>query len=952
MRPKSRRSSENSPDKSSSNNSRFKSRYGDTNTAPKHAPVKLDRLIFRKFFRSALIPIFFIEAFLLILYFGINSYVAKEIEQTLLIITKDNAQKILSGEAWKIDQKMKEVSRLARVMQRDHERFYRDLPNCRAANFNARYGVHANNVYHKLKDNGGSSLYYSSATRIGVTESLKAVCSESLDTVLKAIVDSNPIISQAYLNTSDNMNRLYPFMADAPTQYGPKLVMADYNFYYLADEKHNPERDVKWTEAYLDPAGQGWMISAVVPIYHKNALEGVSGLDVTIEALIKKALDMKPSWATGAFLIDASGMIIAMSPETEKLLDLKELKTHVYDTTISGTVIKPSEYNLNKLRDESLRQQFAKALSEKSKNDMPALTIQGKQYLLHHELIDETGWKLMMLVDQQVIYANIERLNVLSNRIGLAAIALMILFYIIFFFYLLTKSRMLATRIAKPIRQLTKLTSDVGFSKEIEKIDSIGIFEIDALLQNFNKMISELSNRSEQILQSRLQDGLRIKENEILKRQATTDILTNLPNRSLGRELAEQAIKLAARTGSVTATLFLDLDKFKQINDNYGHAMGDLLLKAVANRLQLCLRDSDSLSRLSGDEFMIVLSQVSNQQAIATVCDKILKNLSQPFDIDGLQIRTSFSIGISVFPEDGQDIDTLLRQADIALFEAKRKGRNTYQFFDQKMMDSLRRYTRTRDQLQLALAHNELEVYFQPQVRLDNKALIGVEALVRWNHPTEGLILPGDFISVAEESGLILSIGEFVLLESCKKLSSWQQQGLALCTMAINISPIQFRLEHLQSIILRVFKETSLLPNSIEFELTESVLLNDTSEVKSCFELLHSYDLKLAIDDFGTGYSSLAYLRRFKVDTIKIDKSFIAHLLDNSEAEILVGAIIQLGKGLKLKTLAEGVESQAVAEKLAAMGCDYGQGYFYGRPMTAEEFESTWLADSIRSLEK
>ncbi len=946
MRAKRRRSSEKLPE----GNTSIKSNFGGASAATKHLPVKLNLLIFRKFFKSALIPIFFIEAFLLILYFGINSYVAKEIEQTLLAITKDNAQKILAGEAWKIDQQMKEVSRLARIMQRDHEHFFEELPNCNTANFSARYGVHANGVYHKLKDNGGASLYYSSATHIGASESRKAACSESLDTLLKSIVDSNTIVSQAYLNTSDNMNRLYPFMVDAPTQYGPTLVMKDYNFYYLADEKHDPERDVKWTEAYLDPAGQGWMISAVVPIYHKNVLEGVSGLDVTIDALIKTVLDIKPSWATGAFLIDGGGMIIAMSPEIEKLLDLKELKSHVYDTTISGTVIKPSEYNLNKLKDEGLRHQFVEALKERSNDEMHELIIKDKKYLLHDELIGETGWKLMMLIDKGIIYANIERLNALSNRIGMAAIALMVLFYIVFFFYLLIKSRTLATRIAQPIHQLTKLTSDVGSSKEIEKIDSIGIVEIDALLQNFNKMISELSNRSEQILQSRLQDELRIKENEILKRQATTDILTNLPNRSLGEELAEQAIRLAGRTEGMTAILFLDLDKFKQINDTYGHATGDLLLKAVANRLQLCLRDSDSLSRLSGDEFMIVLSQIINQQAIAAVCEKILKSLSEPFDLDGLQIRTSFSIGISVFPDDGEDIDTLLRQADIALFEAKRKGRNTYQFFDQRMMDSLRRYTRTRDQLQIALANRELEVYFQPQVRLDNRALIGVEALVRWNHPDEGLIMPTDFIQVAEESGLILSIGEFVLIESCKKLESWQKQGLASCNMAVNISPIQFRLEHLQSIILRVFKETRLLPNSLDFELTESVLLDDTDEVKECFDLLHSSNIKLAIDDFGTGYSSLAYLRRFKVDTIKIDKSFVAHLLDNSEAEILVSAIIQLAKGLKLKTLAEGVENQAVADKLAAMGCDYGQGYFYGRPMTAEQFEATWLADSIAPL--
>ncbi len=422
------------------------------------------------------------------------------------------------------------------------------------------------------------------------------------------------------------------------------------------------------------------------------------------------------------------------------------------------------------------------------------------------------------------------------------------------------------------------------------------------------------------------------------------DALTGLPNRVLGKDHADQAIQLAARTGNKVAVLFLDLDKFKLVNDTYGHVLGDLLLKAVAERLHECLRASDSLCRLSGDEFMAVLSQVDNQQAISTVSEKILESLSHPFTLDGHLINTSFSIGIAVFPNDGENTETLLQHADTALFEAKRGGRNVYQFYNPRMSEEVHRHVRVRDELKLALERHELEVYYQPQVRINSRSLVGVEALVRWNHPAHGLTLPGDFISIAEESGLIEPIGELVLRESCLQAARWHHQGIPFGTVAVNLSSIQFNTGHLRQLLPIILDETGLPPDRLELELTESILMKDTEETRICLEFFESYGIKVVIDDFGTGYSSLAYLRRFKVHKLKIDQSFVQHLLDDQESEILVRAIIQMAKSLNLETLAEGIESEVIAAKLADMGCDSAQGRFYGSAMTAEALEKTWKA--------
>ena len=643
---------------------------------PPKPPQSLERLIHGKFLRSALIPLFAIEVLLLALYFGISTYISRESQSTLVNITTDNVRQTLSREAQNIDHQLKEVSRLARIMQRDHEQFYSTLSNCKLSEVHASFARHANGVYYKDIDNGGASLYYAATTLMGPEALRKAACSEQLDTLLKSIVDGNPIVTQAYLNTFDNMNRLYPFMPDAPTQYGPGLQMQDYNFYYLADAKHDPQRDVVWTEAYLDPAGQGWMMSAVVPIYHDGKLEGVSGLDVTIDAFVKTVLSLKLPWPAGKFMVDSQGVILAMSPATEELLGLKELKNHVYNTTIDSTVVKPSEYNLHKLKDPALRERFSNMLDRDKTSGSAFVNIDGHQYLLRHDTIPETGWKLMTMVNEDTILAPVVHLRTLSNRIGWAAIAIMVIFYTLFFFYLLAKARSLAVRIARPIERLSDLTGDVGTDEDIETLTNVGIREIDALSHNFNTMLKELSTRSEQLVQSRVREELRIAEHELLTRLATSDALTGLANRRKAEELMRSEVNRVHRYKETFGLIFLDIDMFKSVNDTYGHATGDEVLRDFAQLLKSNVRISDVVTRWGGEEFVVICINVDTDE-LRKISEK-LRQCVENHNFSGAG-RVTTSVGASLFAA-GDSPDDVMERADQALYEAKNSGRNCCRF--------------------------------------------------------------------------------------------------------------------------------------------------------------------------------------------------------------------------------------------------------------------------------
>ena len=420
------------------------------------------------------------------------------------------------------------------------------------------------------------------------------------------------------------------------------------------------------------------------------------------------------------------------------------------------------------------------------------------------------------------------------------------------------------------------------------------------------------------------------------------DVLTGLPNRILITELLKQAIGSVTPRHTPLAVLCLGLDKFKQVNDTHGHATGDALLKLVSQRLTRCLRKADLLGRLSGDEFMVILDPVQEPGNVVKICEKILAHLAEPFNLPNVQLEISASIGVALYPEHGADHDLLMRHADMALLDAKQDGRNTYSFFHDQMNYKVVHYVQTRDALRLALQRNEFELHYQPQIDLANGRVLGVEALVRWNRPYHGTVMPVNFISIAEESGLIVPLGNWVLREACRQAARWRQAGLAPMVVAVNISQVQFRRGNLENEVIAALKDSGLAPGGLELELTESLLLENADSVLATVRRLKALGVQLSIDDFGTGYSSLSYLQRFNVDKIKIDRSFVMNLLDDQSQVAIVRAMIQMAGSLNLKTIAEGVENTALAEKLKGLGCDEAQGYLYARPLSVAALEQ-WL---------
>lgn len=425
---------------------------------------------------------------------------------------------------------------------------------------------------------------------------------------------------------------------------------------------------------------------------------------------------------------------------------------------------------------------------------------------------------------------------------------------------------------------------------------------------------------------------------ERIEFMAFHDPLTGLPNRRLAMERLELAIALADRSGSRTALMFLDLDNFKTINDSFGHAIGDLLLQAVASRLTHCIRDSDTICRQGGDEFLIVLGNVQDTDAITTVTEKILETLAATFDVEGNELSTSSSIGIAVFPDDGRDIDTLLKRADTAMYHAKEAGRNAYSFFTKQMNLDAVEHQRIRVGLLHALERGEFRLHYQPQIDLASGAVVGAEALIRWNHPERGTLAPEHFIAIAEESGLIVPIGAWVLREACRQAAAWRKSGLPQLVVAVNVSAIQFKRGDLEACVRQALEESGLPPACLELELTESILIHDADQVIATLQRLKLLGVMLSIDDFGTGYSSLSYLTRFKVDKLKIDRSFVCDIQNQPGNASMVRAIIQMARSLNLKTIAEGVEDKELVAFLRSQHCGEAQGYYYSRPIAAIEF--------------
>jgi diguanylate cyclase (GGDEF)-like protein/PAS domain S-box-containing protein len=419
---------------------------------------------------------------------------------------------------------------------------------------------------------------------------------------------------------------------------------------------------------------------------------------------------------------------------------------------------------------------------------------------------------------------------------------------------------------------------------------------------------------------------------------AEHDVVTSLPNRLLLNDRITQAIAMARRHNKSIAVIFLDLDHFKNINDSLGHATGDSLLQSVSRRLLASVRKSDTVSRQGGDEFVILLSEIENADGAAASAKKILLSLSGPHSIAGVDLHIDGSIGISVYPGDGEDAETLIKSADTTLYYAKEHGRNNIQFFEAQMNHRAVERQSLESSLRRAIERGEFLLHYQPKVDLDTGEVTGVEALIRWLHPDRGLVPPSQFIPIAEDSGLILPIGRWVLREACRQAREWQDSNLPFKRISVNVSATEFRHKGFVEGVRTILSETGFEPRCLDLELTEGVMMDDAESTACVLKELKAMGVHLAVDDFGTGYSSLSYLQQFPIDVLKIDQSFVRQISSDPNDSAIVRAIIDMGRNLKQRVIAEGIETQEQLAFLQAQHCAEGQGYLISRPLAAPQF--------------
>jgi len=440
------------------------------------------------------------------------------------------------------------------------------------------------------------------------------------------------------------------------------------------------------------------------------------------------------------------------------------------------------------------------------------------------------------------------------------------------------------------------------------------------------------------------------------------DNLTGLPNRTFFKEILNRTLVRARRRQEISALLIIDIDNFKRINDTLGHTVGDHLLKATAEKLSTCIRKTDSVarldedqttevvSRLGGDEFVVLLSELVNAQDAVIVAQRMLNDLSRPIMVGEREVFLSASIGISLCPSDGEDVDTLLKNADAAMSHAKSRGSNSYQFYEESMNAAALKRLTLESELRRAMEHDEFLVYYQPKLDVPTRKIIGMEALVRWQHPDRGLISPADFIPLAEETGLIVPIGEWVLRTACTQNEAWQDAGFEPLSVSVNLSSRQFEQQNLTGAVAAALHDTGLAAQYLELEITESMLMRDPEETIMILQALENKGIRISIDDFGTGYSSLSYLNRFPLDYLKVDRAFVMNITTNPDDAAITTAIVAMAHSLKLKVIAEGVETEEQLAFLRELGCDEVQGYLFSRPLPAEEFAELLARQGLRPM--
>lgn len=540
-----------------------------------------------------------------------------------------------------------------------------------------------------------------------------------------------------------------------------------------------------------------------------------------------------------------------------------------------------------------------------------------------------------------VVYLKISTAS-FDDKIRTYALSSFVILLVLFVVIYLAAFR-LQNSISRRLVELDCISREVSSSGNYSiRMPNAGEDEISSLARSFNQMLETIEENQQE--RDKANEALHLNRRRLeravkdLQYLANYDSLTQLPNRALCMDRIKYALKGAARSNTMVAVLFLDLDHFKDVNDSLGHAVGDQLLKSTSQRLLERIRSEDTLARLGGDEFVIILNHIKDTENVIDIVEKIVVSFEEPFKLSSYQVNTTVSIGICMYPHDGIDVDSLMKAADAAMYKAKEVGRNTYEFYQMDLNQLANRRHQLANELRGAVKNGEVHLVFQPQLNLLKNKVAGAEVLVRWNSPVLGQISPAEFIPIAESTGLIKEIGDWVLDNACKVLASCLKENLKI-RLAVNLSAMQFKQADLASQIADTLKKYNVPPRCLEVEITESMLMRDVNKAIEVLEKIKEMQIRIAIDDFGTGYSSLAYLRRFPLDALKIDQSFVDELVVDNDDTAITLAIISMAKSLRLEVIAEGVETLQQLEFLKHNNCDDIQGYYFSRPIPEQEFK-------------
>ena len=753
-------------------------------------------------------------------------------------------------------------------------------------------------------------------------------------------------------------------------QYNDTESAGYHNEEWYVPGRYSKQGDCLWSKSYTDPYTLAPMVTCTVAMFNQQTFEGNATVDVSLQQL--KSILRKGSAKLGgyAYAVDRNNKFLSFPDEqltkitnrannhltreyitVEQLAEKQELFQPIasilteinksFIQALSGenrlladSIAKQSKQislvdaqliiaNLMILRDQDLHHS-SDTISMISKQD-PLL---GEPVNVSVFIMPKTLWKIVVVTPQQVA------INSASKVANLILILLITILIIAAFFGFIYCRRSLIIPMYQMVKQLQQ-PQVAAEAAQTELLDDRRKDEFGLLAYHFNqaKVALDSNNRNLQ-----LQINERKQVEQQLKHLARHDPLTGLPNRLMFQDRLQQAIALSKQTNHKFSVFFMDLDNFKIINDTMGHEVGDALLKEVALRLVDTRPEMDMVARLGGDEFAFIINKIGVIEDAVRFAHRLNQLLKKPITVNGHTINMGSSIGVTIYPDDANNSEELLRNADIAMYQAKDNGRNTTCFFTREMNVKLQKNKEILNDLAKSLTQDQFELYYQPLFAINDNSLVGAEALIRWHHPDKGMIPPDQFIAVAEQSGLINELGDWVLAQACREINTFADVGISGIRVAINISPVQFRRKDFLQHMLLILKQYNVSTDCIELEITEGAVMYNVDQAIKTMQALHDAGFQLAMDDFGTGYSSLSYLKRFPIQKVKIDQSFISDLENDDDSKSITTAIIQMSHSLGLDVLAEGVETKAQLQYLQEEKCDYVQGYYTGRPMPASEF--------------